>query len=214
MGHRSSRSARRRPICIGVPRRRRALPQTLTAEDLERLLAMPNLEVPTGLRDRCMLELMVRCGLRVSEVCGLYLRDVDWKEGEIRLRAEITKGHKEAVAYLDEPTLALLKRWKAARRQFAAGRPHLFVCIRSGRRGEPLDRRRVWEMTVRRARKAGIEQAVWNHVLRHTFATNALADGFTIREVQRLMRHEDIRTTAIYLELREPALKAKVRARR
>ena len=195
-------------------RSRRELPKTLTAEDLHRLLATPNLEVPTGLRDRCVLELMVRCGLRVSEVCGLHLRDVDWREGEIRLRPEITKGGKEAVAYLDAPTLALLERWKAVRRQFAAGKPHLFVCIRSGQRGEQLDRRRVWEMTCRRAQKAGIEQAVWNHTLRHTFATSALADGFTIREVQRLMRHEDIRTTAIYLELREPALKAKVRARR
>ena len=204
----------RRPIFRGVPRKRRDLPQTLNAEDLERLLAMPNLEVPTGLRDRCVLELMVRCGLRVSECCGLHLRDVDWREGEIRLRAEITKGHKEAVAYLDEPTLALLERWKSVRRQFAAGKPHLFVCVRAGRRGEPLDRRRVWEMTQRRAKKAGIEQAVWNHMLRHTFATGLLEDGFNIRQVQQLVRHEDIRTTAIYLHVRAPDLKAKVRARR
>ena len=192
----------------------RTLPKTLTSEELDALLAMPNLEVPTGLRDRCIMELMVRCGLRVSECCGLHLRDVDWKQGEIRLRPEITKGAKEAVAYLDEPTLALLERWKAVRRHYAAGKPHLFVCIRQAQRGGPLDRRRVWEMTVRRARKAGIERPVWNHMLRHTYATRLLSEGFTIREVQQLMRHDDIRTTVIYLAVHDEQLKAKVRARR
>lgn len=192
----------------------KSLPKTLTADELERLLAMPNLDVPTGLRDRCMLELMVRCGLRVSETCGLHLRDVDWKEGEIRLRPEITKGGKEAVAYLDAPTLALLERWKSVRRHYAAGRPHLFVCIRTGQRGEQLDRRRVYEMTCRRAKKAGIDRKVWTHMLRHTFATNALADGFTVKEVQSLMRHSDLRTTAIYLSVRDVELKAKVKRRR
>lgn len=192
----------------------RHLPQTLNADELDRLLAMPNLDVPTGLRDRCMMELMVRCGLRVSEVCGLHLRDIDWKEAEIRLRPEITKGAKEAVVYLDPATLALLERWKPVRRRYAAGKPHLFVCIRQAQRGEPLDRRRVWEMMQRRAEKAGIEKHVWAHMMRHTFATNSLGDGFTIREVQKLMRHSDLRTTAIYLDVREPELKAKVQRRR
>lgn len=192
----------------------RKLPKTLTSAELDALLAMPNLDVPTGLRDRCMLELMCRCGLRVSEVCGLHLRDVDWREGEIRLRAEVTKGSKEAVVYVDEPTLRLLERWKQVRRQFAAGKPHLFVCVRRAQRGQSCDRRRVWEMTVRRARKAGIERKVWTHMLRHTFATRALADGFTIREVQEMLRHSDLRTTAIYLSVRNEDLKAKIRGRR
>ena len=191
----------------------RTLPKTLVAAELEQLLAMPNLDVPTGLRDRCVMELMVRCGLRVSEVCGLHLRDVDWRECEIRLRPEITKGGKEAVVYFDRETLALLERWKTVRRHYAAGKPHLFVCIRNAQRGEPLDRRRVWEMIKRRAAKAAIEHA-WPHKLRHTFATMALGDGFTIREVQTLMRHSDIRTTALYLSVRDEDLKAKVRARR
>lgn len=203
-------SALSAPIFGAVARK---LPKTIPADQLEQLLAMPNLEVPTGLRDRCIMELMVRCGLRVTETCGLHLRDVDWKEGEIRLRPEITKGAKEAVVYLDVPTLALLERWKATRRRFAAGKPHLFVCIRAAQRGEPLDRRRVWEMINRRAAKAAIEHA-WPHKLRHTFATMALADGFTITEVQQLMRHSDLRTTAIYLHVKDEQLKAKIRARR
>lgn len=191
----------------------RGLPKIILSDELEQLLAMPNLDAPTGLRDRCVLELMVRCGLRVSEVCGLHLRDVDWREGEIRLRPEVTKGSKEAVAYLDGPTLALLERWKPIRRHYAAGKPHLFVCIRQAQRGEQLDRRRVWEMVTRRSAKAAIEHA-WPHKLRHTFATGLLRDGFTIREVQELLRHSDIRTTAIYLSVQNAQLKAKVRARR
>lgn len=191
----------------------RKLPKTLLSAELEQLLAMPNLATPTGLRDRCMMELMVCAGLRVSEVCGLYVRDVDWREGEIRLRPEITKGSKEAVVYIDETTLALLERWKMARRHYAAGKPHLFVCVRSAERGQPLNRRRVWAMIDRRSRKAEIEHA-WPHKLRHTFATTLLSEGFTIRDVQELMRHSDIRTTAIYLSVRNEDLKMKMRGRR
>lgn len=192
----------------------RDLPKTLKSDELDRLLAAPNLNSPTGLRDRCILELMARCGLRVTETCLLHLRDIDWHEGEIRLRAEITKGGKEAVVYVDDPTLALLERWKAVRRAYGAGRPHLFVCVRGPQRGEPLDRRRVWEMIQRRARRAGLEKHVWAHMLRHTFATSALADGFNVREVQRMMRHSRLETTALYLEVRDEDLKAKVRGRR
>jgi integrase/recombinase XerD len=191
-----------------------ALPKTLTGDELERLLAVPNLDTPTGLRDRVMLELMVRCGLRVTETCELHLRDVDWREQEIRLRAEITKGHKEAVVYVPDPTMALLERWKAVRRPYGAGRPHLFVCVRTAQRGDPLDRRRVWEMIRRRAAKAGIDRAVWTHMLRHTFATSALADGFNVRDVQRMMRHSRLETTALYLDVRDEDLKARIRHRR
>ncbi len=195
------------------PRRPRELPKTLSAPEAAALMAMPNLDCATGLRDRCMLELMHRCGLRVTETCELHLRDVDWSAGEIRLRAEITKGHREAVVYLDSPTLALLGRWKAARRSYGAGKPWLFVCVRTGERGEPLSRRAVYKMVRRRAEKAGIDRPVWPHMLRHSYATALLGEGFTIAEVQRLMRHSDIRTTAVYLEVRDEQLREKVRGR-
>lgn len=189
----------------------RKLPKTLTDDELGRLLGAPNLAVPTGLRDRCVLELMARCGLRVSEVCGLHVRDVDWKEGEIRLRAEVAKGGREAVVYLPDPTKALLERWKDARRPFGAGRPHLFVCVRQAQRGEPLSRLRVYEMVRRRSAKAGIGWPVHPHALRHTFATRALANGFTIADVQRMMRHSRLETTSIYLDVRDVDLREKIR---
>lgn len=200
-------------VSIGERAKARRLPKTLSAEEAGRLMSMPNLACPTGIRDRSVLELMHRCGLRVSEVCGVHLRDVDWRAGEIRLRPEVAKGGREAVVYLDQQTLEGLKRWKEVRRSFGAGRPHLFVCVREEQRGEPLTRRGVYRMVRRRAVKAGIDRPVWPHMLRHSFATELLGEGFNIREVQKLMRHSDIRTTAIYLEVRDEQLRGKVRQR-
>jgi integrase/recombinase XerD len=187
---------------------RRALPQTLSAEEVAALMARCNLGCPTGLRDRCALALMHRCGLRVSEVCGLHLRDVRWKESAIHLRSEVTKGGREAVIYMDGPTQDLLRRWVEVRRRYAAGRPWLLTTLAGG----PLSRQAVWQMTARRARRAGIAHA-HPHMLRHTFATELLAEGFSILEVQRLLRHSDLRTTAIYLHLVDVDLAAKVRRR-
>lgn len=187
----------------------RKLPETLTADELDALMARPNLAAPTGLRNRCMLAVMHRCGLRVSEVCGLHLRDVDWREGSIRIRPEVAKGGREAVVYLDDPTRQLLERWKDVRRHYAAGRPHLFTTLKGG----PVGRRYVWEMVARYARRAGIARPVWPHLLRHTFATDLLREGFTIAEVQKLMRHADLRTTAIYLHVHDADLAQKVRRR-
>lgn len=187
----------------------RRLPQTLTADELDALMGRPNLGAPTGLRNRAMLALLHRCGLRASEVCGLHLRDVDWREASIRIRPEVAKGGREAVVYLDPATLELLERWKSVRRKYAAGKPHLFTTLKGG----PVSRVYVWEMVSRYARRAGIERPVWPHLLRHTFATDLLREGFTIAEVQRLMRHADLRTTAIYLHVRDEDLAAKVRRR-
>lgn len=189
----------------------KTLPKTFTKEEIDVLRAAPNLAVPTGLRDRCVIELMLGCGLRVSEVCGLHLRDVDWRAGEIRLRPEITKGQREAVVYPSESALALLERWKDARRPFGSKSPYLFVCVRQADRGHPLSRRGVHKMIARRCAKHGI--AGWPHKLRHTFATELLGDGLNLREVQTAMRHADVRTTVIYTHVRNEDLKAKLRRR-
>jgi len=193
--------------CMGAPR---LLPKILTPDQLEALLARPNIGCPTGLRNRAILELLAGAGLRASEVCGVYLRDIDWKRSELKIRTEVGKGGREAVLPLDERTFSWLERWKPERRHHAAGAPWLFVTLKGGQ----LDRRYIWEMTSRYARKAGIEDPVWPHRLRHTCATELLRDGFDLREVQTLMRHADIRTTVIYTYVSPQALAAKVRARR
>jgi integrase/recombinase XerD len=158
------------------------------------------------------MELMYRAGLRVSEVCGLHLRDVRWRERELHLRAEVTKGGKEAVLPLDDRVLAWLERWKPVRRGYADG-PWLFVRVRSGPgAGGPLDRRDVYKMVTRRARRAGIRHT-HPHVLRHTFASDLLRESFTIEEVRRLMRHSSVTTTGIYLHVHDAQLTERVRRR-
>jgi integrase/recombinase XerD len=188
---------------------RRELPKTLTADEVDALLRAPNRSVPTGLRNAALLTLMYRCGLRVSEACGLHLRDVRWKDGQLHLRADVAKGGREAVAYLDEQTEQLLRQWVDVRRQHAAGMPHLFTTLAGG----PVDRRYVWEMIGRCARRAGIDRHVNPHMLRHTYATELLREGFNVREVQQLLRHADIRTTVIYTHLVDADLQKKIRSR-
>jgi integrase/recombinase XerD len=188
---------------------KRKLPKTLSRDEAEALLARANLAAPTGLRNRCMLELMYRSGLRVSEVCGLNLRDWRAQDGQIHLRPEVAKGGHEGFAYVAPETEQLLRRWKTVRRQFAAGRPQLFTTLP----GTRVSRHYVWEMVDRYARRAGLERHVNPHMLRHTFATELLRERFSIREVQTLMRHADVRTTTIYLEVVDADLQERVRAR-
>lgn len=190
--------------------RGRELPKVLNTEEITALMATPNLDAPTGLRDRCLLELMHRCGLRVSEACELHLRDIEWAEGRIHIRPEVGKGGIEGYVPFDDATRALLERWKGARRKYAAGSKLLFTTLQ----GKPVDRRCVWAMVRRRARKAGIERHVHPHMLRHTFATELMREGFNLREVQALCRHQDIRTTTIYTHLADAELAEKIRRRR
>lgn len=186
----------------------RKLPRTLTRDQVDALLAMPNVDCPSGLRDRALMTLMWRAGLRVTETCGLHLRDVHWKERELHIRPEIAKGGVEAMLPLDDLALDWLERWKPVRRRHAAGAPFLFVTLDGGQ----LSRRAVYKMVVRRADKAGIGH-VHPHVLRHTFATDLLRDSFDVREVQHLMRHADLRTTATYLHVHNRELSERVRQR-
>src|SRR3954471_24201426 len=102
----------------------------LTKDEAKRLLAVPNLNAPTGLRNRAVLELMYRCGLRVSEVCGLHIRDVKWDQYRIHLRADVTKGRKEATVPVPELTMRGLERWKAIRKKYAAADPHLLLTLK------------------------------------------------------------------------------------
>lgn len=174
------------------------------------LLARPNVDCPTGLRNRAMLELMYGAGLRVSECCGIHLRDVDWDTGDLKLREDVAKGGREAVVPLTAAAVHWLERWKPIRRGYADGAPWMFVTLRGGQ----VDRHYTWEMVSRYARKAGIEQPVSPHMLRHTFGTELLREGLDIREVQEALRHADIRTTQIYTHVAPERLAEKLRHRR
>lgn len=186
---------------------KRALPKTLSRAEVESILKAPNLDAPTGLRDRCMLELMYRAGLRVGEVCDLRARDVNVTNGTVRI---VDGKGGDGTSYFDSESLQLLlDRWKQARGQLPKS-DYLFCTLTGGRVSE----RSTQMMMKRRARRAGITTRVHPHMLRHTFATELLNEGFNIREVQEAMRHKDIVTTQIYTHVLDEGLRTKIQQRR
>jgi len=202
------------------PRKGRRLPGVLTAAEVKKLMSTPNMRVPTGFRDRCIMQLMYRCGLRIHEACGVRLGDVDWETGNIRVTG---KGKKERTVYADAATLDLLTRWLQMRGRYSRTRKDdapLFISIRRGacsRHGElpnlGVTTDSTYKSIRRRMLKAGIDtKKAHPHTLRHTFATDCLGHGVSILKLQQLMGHASIETTSIYLHVNDPELAAEMRA--
>jgi len=181
---------------IASPRQAQHLPGVLTVPEVERLLAAPGPETPLGVRDRAILETLYACGLRVSELTGLQVRDVNLDKQFVRC---LGKGGRERVVPLGSMAVRWLELYLRDVRPALAGRRSgvLFV----NRRGRPLTRQTVWRMVGRYARAAGITRPVTPHTLRHSFATHLLDNGADLRVVQELLGHADIVTTQIYTHL-------------
>lgn len=187
--------------------RKRKLPKILTRDEVRALLDAPNLRYPTGLRNRCILEIMYRAGLRVGEVCALKPRDVDLRRGVARVHDG--KGG-DGTAYFDAETLrVLIEQWKTIRRTLPKSE-HLFCTLDGG----PVSVRYVQQMVKRMAKRAGITAVCTPHILRHTFATELLEEGFSLREVQDAVRHADVSTTQIYTHVLDEQLRTKIQSRR
>jgi site-specific recombinase XerD len=178
--------------------RRQHLPKRLTREEVADLLKVPNRRAPTGVRNRALLCLYYRAGLRCSEALDLSGRDVQLSRNELRVNAG--KGDKDRVVYIDPQTVEILDRWKQIR-----PRSDWFFSTLKGAR---LHDSYVREMTARYGRRAGIEIRVHPHMLRHTFATELLEEGkVTIAGLQKLLGHERLDTTEIYLHVVDEDLK-------
>lgn len=187
--------------------RKRRLPAPLSRDEVRLLLDAPNVTCPTGLRNRCMLELMYRGGLRVGEVCALRQRDVNAEQGTVRVVAGKTG---DRTAYFDPESLrVLLEQWKATRRALPKS-DRLFVTLA----GAPVSVRYVQQMVQRMRRRAKLTVRCTPHTLRHTFATELLDEGFTIREVQQALGHADVSTTMIYTHVLDSNLRAKIQRRK
>jgi len=186
------------------PKVRRALPGHLRLEEVERLLAQPDAKTPLGLRDRAMLEVLYSAGLRVSELVGLHVNDVDGKVGCVRC---VGKGDKERIVPLGKKALGTVEKYlRGARGQLlgkGAGCAALFV----NRRGRALSRVGVWKILSSYGRRAGFRMALTPHMLRHSFATHLLERGADLRSVQLMLGHADISTTQIYTHVVEERLK-------
>lgn len=179
---------------LSGPKFRRKLPQTLTAGEMDRLLAAPSGGDAYSVRDRAMLELFYSSGLRISELCGLSLQQVDLENGFVRV---FGKGSKERVVPLGT------KARDAVQIYVVSARPHL-VKARTGselflsERGKAISRKTLWVIVKKSAKLAGIEKPVKPHLLRHSFATHLLGGGADLRAIQEMLGHASIGTTQIY----------------
>ena len=186
------------------PKVRRSLPGYLRLEEVERLLVQPDAKTPYGLRDRAMLEVLYSTGLRVSELVGLKVSDLDSNVGSVRC---IGKGDKERIVPVGKKALSMVDKYlRDARPQLigkAAGSPMLFV----NRRGRALSRVGVWKILSAYGRRAGLRVPLTPHMLRHSFATHLLEGGADLRSVQLMLGHADISTTQIYTHVVEERLK-------
>jgi len=185
---------------------RKKLPVVLDKEEAEAILAQPNTGCPTGLRNRAILEVMYRAGLRVSEVINLRPGDIRWNSGILEVRSG--KGGKDRNVPVDSETMGWLRAWQGKR---PSRRQRFFTTLQ----GNPLSPRYLQELVKRLAHNAGVERAdqVTPHVFRHTYATELLNDNFTIREVQTLLGHSNVSTTQIYTHVEPRALAEKIQRR-
>lgn len=165
----------------------RRLPVALTYEEVQALLAQPDVETVKGLRDRAMLELLYASGLRVSELVGLQRGDLNLDLGLVRC---IGKGDKQRLVPVGEAALQAIRAYLVTRCDISS---HLFL----GRSG-PVPRESFWRDLKAYALKAGITKVISPHTLRHSFATHILERGGDLRAIQEMLGHASIATTQIY----------------
>jgi integrase/recombinase XerD len=175
------------------PRAGRKLPHTLAEHELVRLIETPDASTLRGLRDRAMLSVAYAAGLRVSELVGLTLADVDFERGVLAVTG---KGGKRRLVPMGEVAIEHLEAYLAALAD-GAERERSAVLFPSPR-GGPLTRQAFWKIVRRTARAAGIRGNVHPHKLRHSFATHLLSGGADLRSVQLMLGHSDVATTEIY----------------
>jgi len=201
-------------INLESPKIRQALPSYLSVDEVDRLLKMPDTRTASGMRDKALLDVLYSSGLRVSEVVGLRLGDIDFQAGCIRCTG---KGNKERLvpvgrkaiesveAYIRDARPLLLK---SRRKLPETPSAELFL----NRRGRGLGRVGIWKILSDYGRATGLRKKLTPHKLRHSFATHLLERGADLRSVQLMLGHADISTTQIYTHVLEDRLKSVYKA--
>jgi integrase/recombinase XerD len=185
------------------PKLMRSLPYFLSSEEVDVLLAAPDVTTPLGLRDRAMLETLYATGVRVSELVSLTLGQVRLDPGYVRVWG---KGGKERIVPVGSQARAWVGRFLEEGRPTldTKRRDEVFLTIR----GEGMTRQCFWQLIKRHGRAAGITTHLSPHVLRHSFATHLLEHGADLRAVQAMLGHADISTTEIYTHVTRERLRA------
>lgn len=190
-------------LLLESPRVLRSLPRLLSQAEVERLLAAPQGAEPLAVRDRAMLEVLYATGLRVSELVGLQVADVNRNLGCL---STLGKGGKQRLVPLGEVALAAIEEYLAAARTGLKPRENCRALFLN-RRGTALTRQGFWKILRRNALSAGLGFKIYPHMLRHSFATHLLENGADLRAVQVMLGHADISTTQIYTHVLRERLK-------
>lgn len=189
---------------LSLPRIERSLPETLNEIEVEQLLESVDETAPLGLRDRAILELLYASGLRISELAGAKLENLDLESGVIRVTG---KGNKTRLVPVGQKACRALERYIRQERPDLV-RPksgsEVFLSIRGGR----LTTVRIWQIVKACARRSGLETNIYPHLLRHSFATHLLSNGADLRIIQEMLGHADISTTQVYTHVDQQRLKA------
>jgi integrase/recombinase XerD len=188
---------------IAMPKIGRSLPQSLTEDEVDALLAAPNVSEPLGNRDRAMLELLYATGVRVSELINLKMSQINLNQGVIRI---VGKGDRERLIPIGDEAQDWLRDFIDGARieiLFERQTEYLFPT----RRGDRMTRQAFWHIIKRYGKKAGVKKKLSPHTVRHAFATHLLNNGADLRVVQMLLGHSDISTTQIYTHVARERLK-------
>lgn len=175
------------------PKPAKVLPDTLSTDEIDRMIATIDDSSPKGIRDKAILEVLYSCGLRVSELCNLRLGDLFFGEGYIRI---IGKGDKQRLVPISGIACERIQRYKEVRTKKTT-EDTLFL----NNRGTKLTRVMIFNIIKQAALLAGIDKSISPHTLRHSFATHLLEGGANIRQVQEMLGHESILTTEVYTHL-------------
>jgi len=181
-------------VSVKAPKAARKLPVTLDADAVTRLLEIKE-KSPLALRDRAIMELIYSSGLRLSELAGLNWTELDFNSGLVTVTG---KGNKTRMVPLGSYAASALLEWRKVRGEFAPiEEPHVFV----SNRGNPISTRTIQVRIKYWARRQGLPQQVYPHLLRHSFASHMLESSGDLRAVQELLGHADISTTQVYTHL-------------
>lgn len=189
---------------IEAPKIGRKLPDTLSEQEINQIVAQIDLSKPEGERNRAMIETLYSCGLRVSEMIGLKISDLFFEEGFIRV---IGKGNKQRFVPINPYMIKLIETYKNLIRSKIKIQKGFEDTLFLNRRGKQISRNMVFMILKDLTDRAGIHKTVSPHTLRHSFATHLLENGADLRAIQQMLGHESITTTEIYMHLDKSHLK-------
>jgi integrase/recombinase XerD len=188
------------------PRAWQVLPRYLSVDDVDRLIAQPDVATPKGLRDRALIELLYATGMRVSELVGLRPADINLDASYLTCTG---KGDKQRIVPIGDEAATWVRKYVRESRPILLGRrssPRLFLNARGG--GPGLTRVGFWKILKVYAQRAGLPKGLSPHLLRHSFATHLLERGADLRAIQMMMGHADLSTTQIYTHVLEQRMRA------